>query len=221
MFVLIVDRRGEGKGEGKRGEGEEKLSRKKWGRKMVDQLTVIEIRIGDERFGGWTFEAGISGSGGVANALQVVMPEGRTPGRHDGRDAEVRRFSPFPFRRHPFSPPTTHFDSLDFSLALSLLFFLSFHTVLFLPLLFFASSLYLSSRSLSLSFLSFLPSLFPSHPPSLPPPSSLSPSVPLSLSLFLSLVFFLSLSSVLHQRARSLRLSFAVRSSNHNSLTRD
>lgn len=103
---------------------------------MVDQLTVIEIRIGDERFAGWTFEAGISGSGGVANALQVVMPEGRTPGRHDGRDAEVRRFSPFPFRRHPFSPPTTHFDSLDFSLALSLLFFLSFHTVLFLPLLF-------------------------------------------------------------------------------------
>lgn len=193
---------------------------------MVDQLTVIEIRIGDERFAGWTFEAGISGSGGVANALQVVMPEGRTPGRHDGRDAEVRRFSPFPFRRHPFSPPTTHFDSLDFSLALSLPFFLSFHTVLFLPLLFFfffASSLYLSSRSLSLSlfFPSFLPSLFPSHPPSLPPPSSLSPSVPLSLSLFLSLVFFLSLSSVLHQRARSLRLSFAVRSSNHNSLTRD
>lgn len=111
--------------------------KKKRGRKMVDQLTVIEIRIGDERFAGWTFEAGISGSGGVANALQVVMPEGRTPGRHDGRDAEVRRFSPFPFRRHPFSPPTTHFDSLDFSFALSLLFFLSFHTILFLPLLFF------------------------------------------------------------------------------------
>lgn len=89
--------------------GKEELSRKKKkrGRKMVDQLTVIEIRIGDERFAGWTFEAGISGSGGVANALQVVMPEGRTPGRHDGRDAEVRRFSPFPFRRHPFSPPTT------------------------------------------------------------------------------------------------------------------
>lgn len=155
----------------------------------MDQLTVIEIRIGDERFAGWTFEAGISGSGGVANALQVVMPEGRTPGRHDGRDAEVRRFSPFPFRRHPFSPPTTHFDSLDFSLALSLPFFLSFHTVLFLPLLFFfffASSLYLSSRSLSLSLLSFLPSLPLSLPPTLPPtsllPFSLRPSLPLPLS---------------------------------------
>lgn len=161
---------------------------------MVDQLTVIEIRIGDERFGGWTFEAGISGSGGVANALQVVMPEGRTPGRHDGRDAEVRRFSPFPFRRHPFSPPTTHFDSLDFSLALSLLFFLSFHTVLFLPLLFFASSLYLSSRSLSLSlfFPSFPPSFPPTHPPSHLPPPFLPPF------LFPSPSFFLSSSSSLY-----------------------
>lgn len=31
------------------------------------------------------------------------MPEGRTPGRHDGRDAEVRRFSPLSLRRHPSS----------------------------------------------------------------------------------------------------------------------
>lgn len=31
------------------------------------------------------------------------MPQGRTPGRHDGRDAEVRRFSPLPLRRHPSS----------------------------------------------------------------------------------------------------------------------
>lgn len=176
---------------------------------MVDQLTVIEIRIGDERFAGWTFEAGISGSGGVANALQVVMPEGRTPGRHDGRDAEVRRFSPFPFRRHPFSPPTTHFDSLDFSLVLSLLFFLSFHTVLFLPLLFlffFASSLYLNS----LSFLpSFLPSLLPSHPPSLPPPSSLPPTVP--LSFFPTPSFFLSSSSSPYPPPTCQITSFVVR----------
>ena len=68
---------------------------------------MIEGRTGDECFASWTFQAGISGSGGVANALQVVMPEGRTPGRHDGRDAEVRRFSPFPLCRHPFSVDDT------------------------------------------------------------------------------------------------------------------
>lgn len=66
------------------------------------RLTMIESRVGDESSGSWTFQVGVSGSGGVADALQVVMPEGRTPGRHDGRDAEVRRFSPFPLRRHPF-----------------------------------------------------------------------------------------------------------------------
>lgn len=36
------------------------------------------------------------------------MPEGRTPGRHDGRDAEVRRFSPLPLRRHPSSRARRH-----------------------------------------------------------------------------------------------------------------
>lgn len=36
------------------------------------------------------------------------MPEGRTPGRHDGRDAEVRRFSPLPLRRHPSSRARQH-----------------------------------------------------------------------------------------------------------------
>ncbi|KOX78770.1 hypothetical protein WN51_08529 [Melipona quadrifasciata] len=35
------------------------------------KLTVIEMRIGDECFASWAFQAGISGSGGVANALQV------------------------------------------------------------------------------------------------------------------------------------------------------
>lgn len=39
--------------------------------------------------------------GCITKTLQVVMSEGRTPGRHDGRDAEVRRFAPFPLHRHP------------------------------------------------------------------------------------------------------------------------
>lgn len=38
----------------------------------------------------------------TTKALQVVMSEGRTPGRHDGRDAEVRRFTPFPLHGHSF-----------------------------------------------------------------------------------------------------------------------
>lgn len=87
------------------------------------KLTVIESRIGDECFASWTFQAGISGSGSVANALQVVMPEGRTPGRHDGRDAEVRRFSPFPLRRHPFTGDDTLISILFFSPLLSSCFF--------------------------------------------------------------------------------------------------
>lgn len=69
-----------------------------------ERLTVIQSRRGgDESLAGRTFQAGVGGGSSVADALQVVMPEGRTPGRHDGRDAEVRRFSPLPLRRHPSS----------------------------------------------------------------------------------------------------------------------
>lgn len=66
-------------------------------------LTIVERRASHESFASWTFQAGVSGGSSVADALQVVMPEGRTPGRHDGRDAEVRRFSPLSLRRHPSS----------------------------------------------------------------------------------------------------------------------
>lgn len=86
------------------------------------ELTVIESGIGDESSGSRTLQVGVSGSGGVADALQVVMPEGRTPGRHDGRDAEVRRFSPFPFRRHPSSCDDTSVSNLLGNSLPSLLF---------------------------------------------------------------------------------------------------
>lgn len=72
------------------------------------KLTVIQLRVGDESSAGWTFQASVGGGSSVADALQVVMPEGRTPGRHDGRDAEVRRFSPLPLRRHPSSRARRH-----------------------------------------------------------------------------------------------------------------
>lgn len=79
---------------------ERKGEKKDKGRKK--RLTVIQRRGSDESLARRAFQAGVSGgSSGVADALQVVMPEGRTPGRHDGRDTEVRRFSPLPLRRHP------------------------------------------------------------------------------------------------------------------------
>ena len=116
------------------------------------KLTVIESRIGDECFASWAFQAGISGSGGVANALQVVMPEGRTPGRHDGRDAEVRRFSPFPLCRHPFSADDTLIPIFSSRSLLALCpvccFCFSFNVSLSLS---FSLSLFLSSSSCSLS----------------------------------------------------------------------
>lgn len=71
----------------------------------INVLTMIQRRISHESFASRAFQVGVSGGSSVADALQVVMPEGRTPGRHDGRDAEVRRFSPLPLRRHP--SPTT------------------------------------------------------------------------------------------------------------------
>ena len=144
------------------------FTREKKRRKSYGKLTVIEVRIGYECFASWTFQAGISGSSGVANALQVVMPEGRTPGRHDGRDAEVRRFSPFPLCRHPFSTDDTLIPEY-------------FPRVLFSPRVWCAAS---ASPSTSLSL-----SLSLSLPPSLP----LSVSLPLSFFLFLFLLIFLLL----------------------------
>jgi len=72
-------------------------------RKRLKRLTIVQPRVSHESLASWTFQAGVGGGSSVADALQVVMPEGRTPGRHDGRDAEVRRFSPLSLRRHPFS----------------------------------------------------------------------------------------------------------------------
>lgn len=78
---------------------------------------MIQRRICHEFLVSWTFQAGVSGGSSVADGtLQVVMPEGRTPGRHDGRNAEVRRFSPLSLRRHPSSRARRH--SYAFSLFL-------------------------------------------------------------------------------------------------------
>lgn len=41
-----------------------------------------------------TLYIGVTSITNTLESLQVVMSKGRTPGRHDGRDTEVRRFSP-------------------------------------------------------------------------------------------------------------------------------
>lgn len=116
--------------------------------KLLTMIVVIQSRFrDDESFGRWTFQSS------VANALQVVMPEGRTPGRHDGRDAEVSRLAPLPLRRHPSRGSCTRdnfLPSLFFCLLVaSCCFFSSFF-------LFSSSS---SSSSFYVSFLEFRLSL--------------------------------------------------------------
>lgn len=77
---------------------------------------MIQCRIIYEALASWTFQVGVSGGSSVADALQVVMPEGRTPRRHNGRYAEVRRFSPLSLRRHPSSRTRRFLFVLAFSL---------------------------------------------------------------------------------------------------------
>lgn len=84
-----------------------------------ERLTMIHCWTRNKFCAGWAFHAGISASSGVADARQVVMPEGRTPGRHDGRDAEVRRFSPLPLCRHSSSHARRH----SYSYALNIFLF--------------------------------------------------------------------------------------------------
>jgi hypothetical protein len=69
------------------------------------RLTVVERRADRDVSGpaaAFQGDVGRRVAGGRGKALQVVMLEGRTLGRHDGRDAEVRHLvAAFPLGRHP------------------------------------------------------------------------------------------------------------------------
>lgn len=69
---------------------------------------MVQCRTGNESFAARAFQVGVSSGSGVVDALQVVMREGRTSGRHDGRDTKVRRFTPLSLRRHASSRARQH-----------------------------------------------------------------------------------------------------------------